>query len=81
MGSKSGDAQRQGQIQFSYEGARSFLKRYGYDFAIRQYIPNLKSNQAVIAYESWAKIALCDFIDLNGSSVASVRAQFRKHNR
>lgn len=80
MGSRAGDAQRQGQIQFSYEGARSFLKRYGYDFAIRQYIPNLKARQAVIAYENWADIALCDFIDLNGSTVGKIKYQFRKRN-
>jgi len=81
LGSRKGNAEIQGQIQFSYEGARSFLKQYGYDFAIRQYIPNLKSNQAVIAYENWANIALCDFIDLNGSTTRSIRFQFRKHNR
>ena len=80
MGSRSSDAMRQGQLSFSYEGAKSFLKRYGYDFAIRQYIPNLKSNQAVIAYENWSDIALCDFIDLNGSSVRAIRFMFRKHN-
>lgn len=79
QGSKSEDALRQGQIMFSYSGAKAFLKRYGFDFAIRQYIPNLKTNQAVVSYENWAKITLCDFIDLNGSSVAKIRYQFRKY--
>lgn len=73
------DALRQGQLSLSYEGARSFLKRFGFDFAIRQYIPNLKSNQAVVAYEKWADIALCDFIDLNGTTVGKIKYQFRKH--
>lgn len=80
-GSKSGDAIRQGQIGLSYGGAKSFLNRYGFDFAIRQYIPNLKRNQAAVAYENWADIALCDFIDLNGSTVGKIRYQFRKHFR
>jgi len=79
MGSRAGDAIKQGQIGFSYAGAKSFLTRYGYDFAIRQYIPNLKNNQATVAYENWANIALCDFIDLNGSTVRKIRYQFRKH--
>lgn len=78
-GSKAGDAMRQGQIGLSYGGAKSFLNRYGYDFAIRQYIPNLKSKQATVAYENWANIALCDFIDLNGSTVGKIKFLFRKH--
>jgi len=81
IGVKSENAIAQGQIGFSYQGAKSFLERYGYDFAIRQYIPNLKRNQAVVAYESWSKIALCDFIDLNGSTPAKIRFAFRKHAR
>lgn len=78
-GRKAGDAIRQGQINLSYAGAKKFLGRFGFDFAIRQYIPNLKSSQAVISYENWSTIALCDFIDLNGSTVGKVRRQFRKH--
>lgn len=81
MGNKSGDASKQGQINLSYSGAKLFLKRYGFDFAVRQYIPNLKRKQAVVAYENWADIALCDFIDLNGSTVGKIRYQFRKHFR
>ena len=78
-GNRASDALRQGQLSFRYEGAKAFLKRYGFDFAIRQYIPNLKTNQAVVSYENWARIALCDFIDLNGSTVGKIRYQFRKH--
>lgn len=78
MGSSAGDAVLQGQISLSYSGAKSFLKQYGFDFAIRQYIPNLKTQQAVIAYENWADIALCDFIDLNGTTVGKIKYQFRK---
>lgn len=78
LGASAGDAKLQGQLMFSYAGAKSFLKRYGFDFAIRQYIPNLKTQQAVIAYENWADVALCDFIDLNGTTVGKVKYQFRK---
>lgn len=79
QGGKSGDASKQGQISLSYSGAKLFLRRYGFDFAVRQYIPNLKSRQAVISYENWSRIALCDFIDLNGTTVGKIRRQFRKH--
>lgn len=81
MGSRSGDALNQGQLKFTYDGARLFLKQYGYDFAIRQYIPNLKSKQAVVSYENWARIAICDFIDLNGTTVREIQEMFRKHIR
>jgi hypothetical protein len=78
-GQNSNDAIRQGQLLLSYRGAKSFLQRYGFDFAIRQYIPNLKRQQAVVSYEKWPEIALCDFIDLNGTTVGKVKAMFRKH--
>lgn len=78
-GGKASDALKQGNIKFTYSGAKSFLQKYGFDFAIRQYIPSLKSGQAVVSYENWARIALCDFIDLNGTTVGKIRYQFRKH--
>lgn len=72
-------AKSQANLSLTYEGAKSFLSRYGFDFAIRQYIPNRKSNQAVVGYDNWARIVLCDFIELNNSSIGAIRAAFRKH--
>lgn len=79
IGFRNGDADRQGSLSMTYQGAKTFLSQYGFDFAIRQYIPSRKTQQAVIAYENWADIALCDFIELNGSSVGKIRYQFRQH--
>lgn len=79
QGSKSNDAIRQGSIGLSYEGAKRFLQQYGFDFAIRQYIPSRKSNQAVVAYEEWPRIALCDLIELNGATVGQIRYRFRRN--
>lgn len=79
MGPASENAIAQGHISLTYSGASNFLKRYGYDFAIRRYIPSRKKNQAVVSYENWARIALCDFIDINGSTPGAIRAQFRNH--
>ena len=36
-GSKTENARAQAPLSLSYQGAKSFLKRYGFDFAIRQY--------------------------------------------
>lgn len=78
-GAKMENARAQGPLSLSYQGAKSFLKRYGFDFAIRQYATTRKSQQVVVSYENWARIALCDFLELNGSSVGQIRAAFNKH--
>jgi len=81
MGVKSMNANAQGHISLTYEGAKAFLGRFGFDFAIRQYIPNRKANQAVVAYEYWPNIVLCDFADLNGTSIGSIKWRFRNYLR
>jgi len=78
---KNGVARMQGQIPLTYTGAKAFLERFGLGFAVRQYIPALKSNQKIVNYENWARIALCDFIELNGASIGQIRYQFRNHLR
>lgn len=77
--SSGGNALSQRPLQLTYDGAKLFLERYGLSFAIRQYIPNRKSNQKIVNYENWARIALCDFIELNGSTLGKIRYQFRNH--
>lgn len=73
------NAGAQSSLRFTYKGAKAYLDKYGFGFAVRQYIPNLKAKQSVVSYENWAKIALCDFIQLEGSSVRRVRHMFRKY--
>jgi len=80
-GAKKENARAQAPLSLSYEGAKQFLKRYGFDFAIRQYKASRKSQQQVVSYEHWARIALCDFIELNNSSIGQIRALFAKHLR
>jgi hypothetical protein len=80
-GAKKENARAQAPLSLSYEGAKQFLKRYGFDFAIRQYKASRKSQQQVVSYEHWARIALCDFIELNNSTVGQIRALFAKHLR
>ena len=76
---KGSMASAQGQLPLTYNGAKSFLDRFGLGFAVRQYIPSRKSNQKIVNYENWARIALCDFIELNGASIGKIRYQFRNH--
>ena len=51
---------------------KMFLERYGFGFAVRQYIPSRKRKQTVVSYHSWPKIALCDFAALEGASYADI---------
>ena len=75
VGGKKNDARRQNQLSISWEGAKEFLANY--KFAIRQYIPNRKNSQSVVSYENWAKIVLCDFADLNGTTYVQLVNEFR----
>lgn len=77
-GSKYDNAARQQSLRITYDGMKAYLKRFGYDFAIRQYKPNRKQRQAVVSYQSWPKIALCDFISLNGATVRGIRLMFSR---
>ena len=75
VGGKKNDARRQNQLSLRWEEAKNFLASY--KFAIRQYIPSRKLGQAVVSYENWAKIVLCDFADLNGTTYAQLVNEFR----
>ena len=73
---KPSDALHQKDLKITYKEAYKFLYKFGFEFAIRQYSPKLKTKQSVVSYESWVKVAQLDLLKLNGSSVASVRKQF-----
>lgn len=73
------NAQAQGSLSLTYQGAKRYLDEYGCGFAIRQYKPNLKAKQAVVSYENWAKIVLCDFAELEGITPGMLRVLFRKY--
>jgi len=72
-------AKNQAPLSLSYDGAKGFLGQFGFDFAIRQYIPSRKSQQAVVGYEHWGRMALLDFLQLEGMGVGKIRAMFRNH--
>ncbi len=79
-GVKKSNAILQNPLVFRYEEVKKFLDKFGFGFAIRRYKTNLKKNQAVVSYESWARIALCDFIRIYGSSTFAVRRMFTEYN-
>jgi hypothetical protein len=80
-GRKSGDASKQNPIPLKYDAIKSMLNKYGFDFALRQYIISRRRNQAVIAYENWPDIALCDFASINGDSLTRIKIQFKNNSK
>lgn len=66
-------------LRISYQGMKTYLEKFGYDFAIRQYIPSRKINQAVVSYAKWPEIALCNFMELNGTTLMGVKVQYREY--
>ena len=78
-GKRAGDARIQKPLRITYEGMKAFLQSEGYEFAIRQYIPSRKINQAVVSYEKWPQIILCDFIELEGTSIQMVKKWFKEN--
>jgi len=75
LGKKKNDAVAQGGLSINWEDSKDSLARY--KFALRQYIPNRKIGQAVVSYENWGKIVLCDFADLNGTTYTELIKEFR----
>ena len=66
-------------LRITYEGIKAYLEKDGYEFALRQYIPSRKKDQAVVSYSKWPEIALCDFMDFNKTNVLKVRLMFKDY--
>lgn len=79
-GIKENNAILQKALIIRYDQIKKYLDKFGFGFAIRRYKTNLKRGQAVVSYESWARMALCDFIKLSGSTVSAVRRMFVEYN-
>jgi hypothetical protein len=79
MASISESAKRQKMLSITWEMAKEYIQKEGYDFALRQYIPNHKKNQAVVSYKNWPKIILCDLAQLEEINYADLRKMFENH--
>lgn len=73
------DALKEKPLRITYEGIKAYLEKDGYEFALRQYIPGRKKNQAVVSYSKWPEIALCDFFHFKNTNVMKVRQMFKDY--
>jgi len=65
--------------QCEYSRIINMMRRYGVGYGIRRYVPNLKSNQGVIAYEKWVDATLFEGGNIQGAGIGQVHAGFRKY--
>lgn len=73
------NAPSQMPLKFTYEGAKKYLDKFGFGFAVRQYKPQLKKKQAVVSYENWSNIVLCDFADFEGITKQQLESLYKKY--
>lgn len=66
-------------LKISYIGMKKYLEKFGCEFALRQYIPSRKINQAVVSYQKWPEIVLCDFMQLNGTNIVQLIAEYKDY--
>ena len=65
--------------QCEYSRIINMMRRYGIGYGVRRYLPNLKSNQGVIAYEKWVDATLFEGGNIQGAGIGQVHAGFRKY--
>lgn len=73
------DALTEKPLKITYKGMKKYLERFGYDFALRQYIPSRRKGQAVVSYSKWPEIAICNFMEFHGTTVMKVRLMFNDY--
>lgn len=65
--------------QFNYDKIKFFLKKNGFNFAIRCYITSLRKNTRVISFSKWNKVALIDINNFSNIDVNKVYSEFYKY--
>ena len=79
-GSYTENALRQGPLaQMEYNRIINMMKRYGVGYGVRRYLPTLKKNQGVIAYEKWVDVTLVEGGSIQKAGIGVVHAGFRKY--
>lgn len=66
-------------LKITYKGMKKYLEKFGYDFALRQYIPSRRKGLAVVSYSKWPEIAICNFMEFHGTNVMKIRLMFNDY--
>jgi hypothetical protein len=77
-GRASNNALKQPQIMYRYRAIKAMLTQYGFEFAIRMYIPSRKSKVYCINYNSWVNAAFLSIEKFEGITYNQMISEFRK---
>jgi len=77
-GRASNDALKQPQIMYKYRAIKAMLSQYGFEFAIRMYIPSRKSRVYCINYNSWVNASFLKKENFSGITYSEMIKEFQK---
>ena len=72
------DALRQPQIMYKYKVIKALLSKYGFEYAIRKYIPSRKSKLYCISYNNWTQAAFLSIEKFEGITYDQMMQEFWK---
>jgi len=77
-GRSSNNAYRQPQIMYRYRAIKALLTQYGFEFAIRVYIPSRKAKVYCINYNNWINAAFLSIEKFEGITYNQMIQEFQK---
>tara|TARA_R110001592_G_scaffold350623_3_gene646918 strand:- start:559 stop:1167 length:609 start_codon:yes stop_codon:yes gene_type:complete len=77
-GRASNNALKQPQIMYRYAAVKALLSKYGFEFALRTYIPSRKSKVYCINYNSWVDCAFLSIEKFEGISYNEMIKEYTK---
>lgn len=78
-GRASNNALKQPQIRYRYAAIKAMLSQYGFEFAIRMYIPSRKSKLYCINYNNWVTASFLSIEKFEGITYKQMIKEFRKY--
>lgn len=67
--------------QFNWEVLRTFVDKYGIDFAVRSYIPERRKNAVLFEYADWGKACMIPSKGFIGTDDRAITRQYKQHLR
>ena len=77
-GRASNNAYKQPQIMYRYAAIKAMLSQYGFEYAIRTYIPSRKSKVYCINYNNWVNASFLSIEKFEGITYKEMIREFMK---
>jgi hypothetical protein len=69
-------ANNQPQVKYSYTALKSILKQFGFEYALRVYIPSRKRKVFCVSYNSWVEVAFLSVEKFEGITYNQMITEF-----